>query len=157
MNFDFPALKEFLTWVFTQVSISTFILFLILTLGIYVAYRAQHRDDFDFADMLRDSRTGKAVGSRLAVLVSLAISSWLMVYAALQVKSEVYGQNIITIFSIFLGVWSGAKIVEKVIDAWVLIKGNLPTLVQPPPQPIPPKGSADEASTVESSEQESKQ
>ena len=104
-HFDFPA----------------FVLLLILVVFMYVLVRAQSRSDFDLADMLRDER-GHASSIRLAAFVCLGISSWAVMY--MLVKGDGKIDN--TSFIGYMMVWSGAKAVEKAIDAWASTKGNWP-------------------------------
>lgn len=89
----------------------TIVLALLFVLGVFVMWKAQRKDGFDFGNMLRDEN-GKESGVRLGVLVSLAISSWWIVYLALHNILGTYEQLL------YLGTWSGAAIVAKVIEKW---------------------------------------
>lgn len=131
-------IKSVFTYVFTEVSVATFVLFVMFVSGALIAINAQRREDFDFADMLRDPVTGKPSSGRLASIVSLVFSCWFLVYAALSVPKDAYSSLIFSIFCVFISVWSGAKIVEKGIDAWAAVKGAPLTsnLMQPTPSVV---------------------
>lgn len=135
-------LKDFIAWLSASVSVPTLVLFALLVLGFAVAFKAQERQDFDFADMLRDD-SHKPSALRLAIFVSLAISSWLVVYTALDTKySEDFVLNLIALYLI---VWSGVKVVEKLVEVWISKKvgilnsqpamAALPTVTAEKPSP----------------------
>lgn len=89
----------------------TAVLALLFALGGFVMWRAQQRDGFDFSNMLRDEN-GKESGVRLGILVSLAISSWWVVYLTLNKILGYYEQLI------YLGTWSGVALFAKLIEKW---------------------------------------
>jgi archaellum biogenesis protein FlaJ (TadC family) len=97
------------------ISTPSVVLFGILLFAVYVAFKAQKRDDFDFADMLRDE-TGKPSALRTSIFVSLAITSWVLVYIV--IEKRVSDSTLFNLFAIYIAVWSGAKVAEKAIDAW---------------------------------------
>ena len=119
-----------LHFIFEKISISTFILFLVMTLLFYIGWNAQTRKDFDFADMLRNGGSRKPSGTRLASLVCLIITSWVMVYSFLAVLGKTVPAEkehltlLTTLFGIYMSIWSGSKVVEKAIDAWSLWKSG---------------------------------
>ena len=101
---------------FDEVSIATVVLLMLLVLGGYVAYKSQARSDFDFADMLRDDVTFKPSSFRLAVFICLAISSWFVIFITLDKR---YSEAVVAdMMKVYIVVWSGVKVVEKLIDAW---------------------------------------
>lgn len=123
---------ELLKFIFREISISTFILFIVATFLFYIAWHTQSRKDFDFADMLRNGASRKPSGTRLASLVCLIFTSWGLVYAFLTVLGKAtldkdYFSFLTSLFGIYMGIWSGSKVVEKAIDAWSLWKsGGVP-------------------------------
>lgn len=82
---------------------------------VYVVVVTQRRKDFDFAEMLKSN--GKPSSVRLAVLVSLATSTWVLMQVTLASKSG-SSDALIEVYVIYLSVWSGSKVLEKGIDAW---------------------------------------
>jgi hypothetical protein len=62
--------------------------------------------------MLRDD-AGKPSAFRLAIFVSLAVSTWVIMYIVL--KSNTLDP---WIFLSYLGIWSGAKVAETAINAY---------------------------------------
>jgi hypothetical protein len=111
------------------------ILMLIFLLGLYVLWKTQNADnDFDFSDMLRDD-SGKPSSSRLAVFVCLAVSTWSIMYMLVTTKGVIDTW----IFVAYVAIWSGAKVAERGIDAY-LNKTGLPNGnggVVPVPMPAP--------------------
>ena len=92
---------------------TTFILLCVFI--VYVVVVTQRRKDFDFAEMLKSN--GKPSSVRLAVLVSLATSTWVLMQVTLASKSG-SSDALIEVYIIYLSVWSGSKVLEKGIDAW---------------------------------------
>lgn len=108
------------------------VLLLIMALGAYVLWQTQSspHNDFDFSDMLRDDG-GRPSSARMAVFVCLAISSWAVMYMLIHSK----GQIDTWVFLGYCGIWSGAKIVEKAIDAYREVKTGGPVVPEPDGQP----------------------
>jgi len=87
-------------------------LIILLAAGMFVMWSAQRRADFDFGQMLTDDG-GKPSAMRLAVFVCLAGSTWVLI------KVTMSGADLDKVFPFFVAytaVWSGAKIVEKLLD-----------------------------------------
>lgn len=97
-NLDFPAL----------------VLMLLFLMGAWVLKKTQQNpaNDFDFADMLRDE-AGKPSAARLAVFVCLGITSWAFMYQLIH-----DGKIDAWIFLGYTAIWSGAKVAEKLVDAY---------------------------------------
>lgn len=142
INLDFPAV----------------ILLLIFLLGLYVLWKTQSADnDFDFSDMLRDDN-GKPSSSRLAVFVCLAVSTWAIMYMLVTTKGIIDTW----IFVSYVAIWSGAKVAERGIDAYLnkngLPNGNggvAPTPLTPAPRPKPkPAPRKTEADAAEGSDED---
>jgi amino acid transporter len=116
-------MTELYTKWLSMVDFPAVILLMMALLGVYVLYQTQKSksNNFDFADMLRDD-AGKPSAFRLAIFVCLAISSWAIMYIIMQTK----GIDIWLIVFYML-IWSGAKIAEKIVDAYAGSKGGVPT------------------------------
>lgn len=91
------------------------ILLLLLFACFAIVIRAQRRADFDWGDALRDD-TGKVSAMRLGVLVCLVISSWVLVDLTLKYADK-DPEKLLYFYLIYVAVWSGAKIVEKLLEA----------------------------------------
>lgn len=99
-EFDFPALV---------------LMFMLIGMALIVI-KAQARADFDWAEALRDDNN-KVSAFRLAILVSMAISSWFLVEITVDViKTADDLQKTYYYYVTYLVVWSGAKIVEKALQ-----------------------------------------
>ena len=93
-----------------MIDVPAAVLAVVLLGGVWICYKAQQREDFDFADMLRDD-AGKPSALRLGVIVAIAMSSWALAY------DTINGNELdIQVFVAYLVIWSGAKIAEKLID-----------------------------------------
>lgn len=105
------------------------ILLVITLMGGFVMYKTQasKTNNFDFADMLRDD-SGKPSAFRLAIFVCLAISSWAVMYLVIQNKAID-----IWVIVLYMLIWSGAKIAEKIVDAYMASKIGK----EPPSPPAP--------------------
>ena len=102
-----------LAWLATW-DIATVIMIVILMLGGWVLFRVQHdkSNNFNFEDMLRDDN-GKPSSFRLAIFVSLAVSTWIIMYIVLKTNTLDTWMYIS-----YLAIWSGAKIAEKAIEVY---------------------------------------
>lgn len=89
----------------------------LLGLVVYILFQVQRREDFDFAEMLKTD--GKPSASRLGMLISLAISSWIVINTAMtDLASNSNSSRLSDLLGLYLGVFAGAKVLEKGIDAW---------------------------------------
>lgn len=79
----------------------------------FMVRTAQKRHDFDFGNMLKDEG-GKESATRLAILVALCMSSWALIFDTM--KNGVVNDKLLMIY---LLVWSGTKVAEKIADALV--------------------------------------
>lgn len=100
-------------WI-SKLDIATAVMIIILIMGGWVLWKVQKdpNNDFDFEDMMRDD-TGKPSSFRLAVFISLAVSTWVIMYIVLKTNSIDSW-----IFVAYLGIWSGAKVAESAIQAY---------------------------------------
>jgi len=98
----------------SMVDFPALILLIITLLGVYVIYKTQQdpHNQFDFADMLRDD-TNKPSALRLAIFVCLAISSWAVMYII--VSTQTIDSWLLIAY---MAVWSGAKVAEKLVEAY---------------------------------------
>jgi hypothetical protein len=111
----------FNTWV-SMVDFPAVILLVMTVMGAYVMYRTQKNqsNNFDFADMLRDD-SGKPSAFRLAIFPCLGVSSWVIMYIVVQTKTID-----LWLIVLYMLIWSGAKIADKLVDAYVASKGGVP-------------------------------
>lgn len=97
-----------------NLDIATTILLLLLFLGAWILWRVQKNttNNFNFEEMLRDE-SGKPSAFRLAIFVSLAVSTWVMMYITLKTHTlDTW------MFVTYLSIWSGAKVAETAIVAY---------------------------------------
>lgn len=116
-------MTELYTKWLSMVDFPAVILLVMTLLGVYVLYQTQKNpaNNFDFADMLRDD-AGKPSAFRLGIFVCLAISSWVIMYLVVQNKTID-----LWLIVFYMLIWSGAKIAEKMVDAYIATKGgNVP-------------------------------
>lgn len=108
-------LDTIILWVTTTFDFPAIVLLLLLYMAGWVMYKTQQNptNGFKFEDMLRDDK-GKPSASRLAMFASLAASTWVIMYIVIVTK----GMLDPWMFAGYIGVWSGAKVVEKAIDAY---------------------------------------
>lgn len=71
-----------------------------------------NHDKQGVSTLLRE-QSGKLSVSRFAVLVSLAVSSYVVMNMAIQGKLSEF------IFTGYIACWSGSKVIEKVFDTYV--------------------------------------
>lgn len=84
---------------------------------VYVLIQVQKREDFDFAEMLKTN--GKPSAARLGMIVSLFISSFVVVQVAVaELSNNSPSSRLTDVLGLYLGVFAGAKVLEKGIDAW---------------------------------------
>lgn len=104
---------EFLQALMDYIDIPAVVLGMMLFASWFMIRSAQKRTDFDFGNMLKDE-CGRESAIRVAQLVALAFSSWFVMYDTIHNKM---GDP--TILLIYLGVWSGAKVADKLADALI--------------------------------------
>lgn len=86
-----------------------------------------------WAESFQDD-SGKVSLFRLAVLIALAVTSWQVMSITLRVEPSI--DTLEYLAALYMCVWSGAKIVEKVLDI-VLIKFGVKPAAPPPPPQVP--------------------
>lgn len=92
--------------------IPAIVLIALLILGAFVMYKAQQQSDFNFASMLTDD-SGKPSAMRLAVFVCIATSTWVLIKVTMGCADP---KETFNFFVAYVAIWSGAKIVEKLLD-----------------------------------------
>lgn len=107
-------ITDFCGSVLSKIDIATAVMVLIFLMGAFVLYRVQKdkNNDFNFEDMLRDEQN-KPSAFRLAIFVSLAVSTWVIMYITLKTNTlDTW------MFLSYLAIWSGAKIAETALNAY---------------------------------------
>lgn len=102
-----------------KINITSLAFILLSGLVVYVLFQVQKREDFDFAEMLKSN--GKPSASRLGMLLSLVISSFIVLQVAFAELSNLSPNSparLVDVLGLYLGVFAGAKVLEKGIDAW---------------------------------------
>lgn len=112
---------EFGGW---AIDVPTALLLVMFALIAWIVWRAE-RQGLNWADAFRDD-SGKASFMRLAMMVALMISSWQVMSTTLRVQPSL--DLVERLSEFFIVVWSGAKIVEKIVDVIAVKFG-----VKPPP------------------------
>lgn len=102
---------DLLNAVLSYIDIPAVVLLILLGAFWSIVKASQARPDFDFSNMLKDD-AGKESAMRLGIFVSLAISSWVVIYDTIHNKA---GDS--NTLLIYMAVWSGAKVAEKLVDA----------------------------------------
>lgn len=99
-----------------QLILPALMLLILLWLMMFVLWRAQKREDFDLANMLRGDE-GKESPWRLCTLGAFAISSWALMTEVLsnRLTPEVWWGYLLT--------WSGAIVMLELAKRW---SGDLP-------------------------------
>ena len=79
---------------------------------------------------MRDDN-GKESLFRFGILVALVISSWCLIYMSSNVvQSGSDLEQLFPYFVAYLGIWSGAKVVEKLLDVLILKFGGKQSTVE---------------------------
>lgn len=91
---------------------------------VWIGVQASKKVGFDWSEMLKGA-DGKPSSLRLGILVSIAVSSWVLVYSFLNKTNS--SSDLVWLFGIYLAVWSGAKVAEKMVDGWVSVRSGRPT------------------------------
>jgi uncharacterized membrane protein YedE/YeeE len=115
-------MDSLLTRTFDFFNIANLLLAALLVVFIWIGAQAAKKNNFDWSEMLKGG-DGKPSALRLGILVSIAVSSWVLVYAVL--NKAMVSADLVYLFGIYLAVWSGAKVAEKFIEGWVAVRtGN---------------------------------
>lgn len=121
-------MADLLLIVIKSIDLAVLVLVGLAIMGVFILHKAQERPDFDLAQMLI-SPEGKASSARLAILVSLAISSWTLIYVITEEMKAEHKLSTNSMYLIlgYLAIWSGNKVLESAVKAWADKKtGNTP-------------------------------
>lgn len=109
-------MSGFATWIEGHVGLAEVMLVILLLAGAWVVWKAQQRDDFDFAKMLKDE-SGKESPLNMGILGSFAISTWVVMHDTLASNLS-DGQ-----WYAYLATWSAARVFIVAAGKW---DGRLP-------------------------------
>jgi hypothetical protein len=115
----------FMTWLRTNIDFPAVVFIVIMAMGLYVLWAAQHADNgFDIKEMLLDDK-GKPSSARLGVFVSLATTTWALMYHVVYSKGQV-NEYILLGYAL---IWSGSAVASKMVDGYIASKsgGSPPT------------------------------
>ena len=87
------------------------VLALTLLCAAFVMVRAQGRQDFDFAEMLKDEQ-GKPSAFRLIGFGAFGVTSWVLMLHGVSEKMDDW------MWRDYLLAWSGSVVLAKAVDAW---------------------------------------
>lgn len=127
-------MMEVMTWLKANINFPAIVLIVIFSVGGYILHQIQKKNEnFDIADMLRDDN-GKPSSSRLFAFAALGTSTWTLMYTVFQNQTVPEWMYIG-----YMCVWSGTKIVEKLVDVYFSRSSTgVPTPPAPVPTPSPP-------------------
>lgn len=97
-------------------NIDAAVLAVLLLFTVWIVFKAQQRNDFDWAKMLKDE-SGKESALNLGIFGSFAVSTWIVMHDTL--AKELSDQQ----FWAYLITWSGARILVLAAQKW---DGRLP-------------------------------
>lgn len=110
---------EFLKFFSEWLDISVILLLLLLALAIYIIRDATRNPD-SYWKTVFDDDSGKRSALRIGVLIALSVSSAILIYiSANLVKTGADLDALFKFYTVYIAVWSGAKVVEKLIDLLV--------------------------------------
>jgi hypothetical protein len=127
---DTLTLSSFsLTWLKDNIDFPALVFVALLILGVWVLKKAQDdpHNGFDVKQMLLDDN-GKPSSFRLGTLVSMAASTWALMYHVLSTQ----GKLDIWVFLGYTLIWSGSTVASKLVDAYAASKG----VSYPPSTPV---------------------
>lgn len=136
---DPTTLSSFsLTWLKDNIDFPALVFVALLVLGVWVLKRAQDdpHNGFDVKQMLLDDN-GKASAFRLGTLVSMAASTWALMYHVMYTKGSINSMVLLG----YTVIWSGSSVASKLVDAYAASKGVSyppPVCNKPAPKALPP-------------------
>ncbi len=119
------------------IDVPSLVLMIMVVAGLFAAYAIQRRDDWDWGEMFRDEN-GKLSAFRLAIFPTWMLSAWWVIYLTMNIRMDSNTAWIDALKALFpwyvtfLVVWSGAKIVEKVVD--IVVARFFPQVTSAPSQ-----------------------
>lgn len=96
-------------------NVPNLILLSLMVLAFWVFTRAQVQSNLKVGEMIMD-KNGKASSSRLAVLISLGLSSYLISYVV--INKSLDATSTLYMFYAYIITWSSSKALEKFIEVW---------------------------------------
>ena len=103
-------------------------------LWILLVIRNAQAGGFSWKRAMQDDNSKESV-LRFGIIVALVISSWFLVYVTMNViKATADLEQLFPYYMAYLAVWSGAKVVEKLLDVLILKFGGK---LEPSPLPKP--------------------
>jgi hypothetical protein len=113
-----------------SLDVPTALLFVMLALIVVLLWRADLGPRW--AEAFQDDG-GKVSALRLSIFIAIAVSSWHLIYVTMNViKTGADLNELYPFYATFLGVWSGAKVAEKALDAILAKFGVRPIAAQQP-------------------------
>lgn len=139
---DPTTLSSFsLTWLKDNIDFPALVFVALLIMGVWVLKKAQDdpHNGFDVKQMLLDDN-GKPSSFRLGTLVSMAASTWALMYHVLSTQ----GKLDIWVFLGYSGIWSGSTVASKLVDAYAASRGVVPQTPPAVTKPAPKSSVADD-------------
>ena len=114
--------KELFSSFWHSIDLPAMMMVSMMVLFVYVLVQIQKSkdNDFNFADLFLDDNKKASVG-RMMSLVSGGVSSWVIMYMVIHDSDSKIDP---VYYGIFVGVWSGQRVAEKLIDAWAGNRGG---------------------------------
>lgn len=102
-------------WLNANIDLPALVFGILLAVGLWVLHKAQSdpANNFDMKDMLRDE-SGKPSSFRFFGFVSLAGSTWALMYITIKTAGAVDPW----IYLGYMAIWSGAAVASKFIEAY---------------------------------------
>lgn len=104
-------LTVILSFISAYLSVPSIALLVMFCGAFYVLKAAQRREDFDLGNMFKNE-AGKESVVAMGAMIAIILSGWVLVYDT--VTNGVVDQNI---YLIYLAIWSGSKVAEKLVEA----------------------------------------
>jgi hypothetical protein len=108
-------MNNLVTWLMANIDIPAIGFAVVMAIGLWVLAKTQANptNGFDMADMLRDD-TGKPSALRLGIFVSLAATTWGLMYHIIHTRGEVHDW----LFLGYAAIWSGSAVASKAIEIY---------------------------------------
>jgi hypothetical protein len=106
-------------WLRANIDFPAIVFIALMVMGFYVLWSAQHADNgFDIKQMLLDDK-GKPSAARLGIFVSLAATTWALMYHVIYTKGQI-NEYILLGYAL---IWSGSAVASKLADGYAASKG----------------------------------
>lgn len=110
------------SWI-AQFDVTVVTLYFMLFGFALICWKAQQREDFDFARMLMD-HNGKESSTRMGTLTCLWLSSATLLMLFTKLDPKDVNQMHIWLFGLYVAIWSGSGMVSKIVDAWTFVRSG---------------------------------